>query len=89
MDDQFPKFFHDCDRCTFHGTSNGHDLYSCSSRFGVELIVRFGGEAHENFGALADRIRESIDAGGILPGHYKCYKMILDAIDTQDKNTNR
>lgn len=33
-----PQFQHDCERCTFHGVFQGHDVYTCSD----SVIARFG-----------------------------------------------
>lgn len=38
-----PQFQHDCDRCTFHGVLDGHDIYTCQS----SIIARFGNDGPE------------------------------------------
>lgn len=38
-----PQFQHDCERCTFHGRFQGHDVYTCQS----SVIARFGSDGPE------------------------------------------
>ena len=43
-----PKFEHDCECCRFVGRLDGKDLYACKRPEGMNFIVRFGDEPHQN-----------------------------------------
>lgn len=44
MENQKPRFAHDCDDCKFLGNYNGQDLYFCGLRGWATVIARFGNE---------------------------------------------
>lgn len=62
MSDQ-PLYKHDCDRCTFLGNYNGHDLYFCNQFKSIPTVVaRFGNELEEYKSGLGILDTELLEA---------------------------
>lgn len=56
-----PQFQHDCERCTFHGRFQGHDVYTCQS----SVIARYGNDGPE-YKSLPEAVASRLPADSFL-----------------------
>lgn len=47
MEEEKPKFKHDCEDCVFMGRHNDHDLYYCAQSSIPTVVARYGSDGPE------------------------------------------
>lgn len=59
--DDAPKFKHDCDKCEFLGTFEGHDLYVCLSKTRAmsSIIARRSSEGSDYMSSIPEHASRS------------------------------
>lgn len=55
------NFIHDCDKCQFHGSLKGHDVYTCNDT----IIMRYGDDGPE-YRALDVELAKKASRGNIF-----------------------